>query len=89
VPDAAHLSPQRRVAAALEEFGRSLSFIDEPKMPAWAKEPVAAVRKLIPKGGEEREQWNKEASEEKLTKLCEALLTWFAATEFEHGRQSR
>ena len=58
-------------------------------MPEWAKEPVAAVWKLVPRNGNERERWIREATDEKLTEVCEALLAWFAATEHEHGRQSR
>lgn len=81
-----NLSPQKSVSGALTEFIRAL---ETGPLPAWAKERVAAVFALVPKNGEEREAWLRDASDDQLNDVCAALLSFYAATEREHGRQSR
>ena len=39
--------------------------------------------------GDQGETWVKQASLEQLNAVCEALLNFYAATEREHGRQTK
>jgi hypothetical protein len=71
----------------LEEFQRA--FPSGQHVPAWAREEVDAVLAIVPRDGNDCDAWLRQADVEALNEVCEALLSLYAVTEREHGRQTK
>ena len=84
---ARHLTPQVSVGHALDRFHEAVATFDDD-VPEWAQEKIDAVLADLPETGDEQAQWVAGATAEDLNPICDALLNFYAVTEFQNGRQS-